>query len=108
MPSHTYTLVIVQYSILIVVIIIIIIIDIWIYLNIFVLKTRKNLPVECTLSVNIVSMVTVLLLFVLKQMERIDYSNVLKMADLLQKKTAYTSAYVHLISLLYHCLLIPG
>ena len=41
-------------------------------------------------------------------MERVDYSNVLKMADLLQKKTAYTSAYVHLVSLMYHCLLIPG
>ena len=42
------------------------------------------------------------------KMERIDYTNAVKMTDVLQRKTAYTGAYVHLISLLYHCLLLPG
>uniref|UniRef100_A0A1X7UZJ0 FH2 domain-containing protein n=2 Tax=Amphimedon queenslandica TaxID=400682 RepID=A0A1X7UZJ0_AMPQE len=40
-------------------------------------------------------------------MERVDYTNVINMASLLQKKTAYTPAYVNLVSLLYHCLLLP-
>jgi dishevelled associated activator of morphogenesis len=40
-------------------------------------------------------------------MERVDYTNVMNMTGLLQKKTAYTPAYVHLVSLLYHCLLLP-
>ncbi len=49
-----------------------------------------------------------IILLSISQMERVDYSNVLKMAEMLQRKTAYTPAYVHLVSLLYHCLLIPG
>lgn len=41
-------------------------------------------------------------------MERVDYTNVQNMASLLQRKTAYTPGYVHFVSVLYHCLLLPG
>lgn len=41
-------------------------------------------------------------------METVDYTNPAKMAEILQRKTAYTTAYTHYISVLYHCLLIPS
>lgn len=42
------------------------------------------------------------------QMETVDYTNPSKMAEILQRKTVYTAAYPHYISILYHCLLIPS
>ena len=41
-------------------------------------------------------------------METVEYTNPLKMAEILHKKTAYTAAYTHYVSILYHCLLIPS
>lgn len=50
-------------------------------------------------------------MYVLSQilkMETVEYTNPIKMAEILHKKTAYTAAYTNFISILYHCLLIPS
>ena len=38
----------------------------------------------------------------------VDYSSLKSMFDLLHRKTAHTMAYSHLLSIVYHCLLLPS